>query len=106
VSVRPGQRVSARQPYNNNKANQECRAQRAPVLQRVGQPGEGLGPNISLRYNLHCQRERTDTTGKYLVRRSLRSVQFDFPEGDFIIYRLLVAQPWPERLADPSMRAV
>jgi hypothetical protein len=28
--------------------------------QRVGH----MGPIISLRYNLHCQRERTDTTGE------------------------------------------
>ena len=40
------------------------------------------------------------------VRRAVEGVQFDSREGDFIIYRLLVAQPWPERLADPGMRTV
>ncbi len=37
------------------------------------------------------------------VRRAVGGAHFDSPEGDFIIYRLLVAQPWPERLANPGM---
>jgi hypothetical protein len=40
------------------------------------------------------------------VRRAVGGAYFDSPEGYFIIYRVLVAQPWPERLADPGMRAV
>jgi hypothetical protein len=46
-------------------ANQLRRAQRAPVLQWVRQPGEGLGPiGVSGECYYNCQRERADTTGK------------------------------------------
>lgn len=40
------------------------------------------------------------------IRRTITNTEFDSPEGDFILYRLLVAQPWPERLAGHGMRAV
>ena len=33
-------------------------------------------------------------------------IDFDSPEGDFILYRLAVAQPWAERLACPNMLLV
>ena len=39
------------------------------------------------------------------ARNAFASLVFDSPEGDFILYRLLVAQPWSERLSDPGMRA-
>ena len=40
------------------------------------------------------------------IPRAILNVNFNTPEGDFILYRLLVAQPWPEHLACPGMRAV
>jgi hypothetical protein len=40
------------------------------------------------------------------IRRAICTVDFNSPEGDFILFRLLVAQPWSERLACPDMRAV
>jgi hypothetical protein len=40
------------------------------------------------------------------IRRAICNINFDTPEGDFILYRLLLAQTWPERLACPGMRAV
>ena len=40
------------------------------------------------------------------VRRAAARLDFDSPEGDFVLYRLLVAQPWPERMACPGMRLV
>jgi hypothetical protein len=55
-----------------------------------------------------AQRESAGHTGhSFLLRRIRRAVggaHFDSPEGDFIIYRLFVTQPWPGRLADPGMR--
>jgi len=56
------------------------------------------------------QRDHAGHTGhNFLLRRVRRAfgyVQFDSPDGDFLIFRLLLAQPWSERLADPGMRAV
>ena len=37
---------------------------------------------------------------------AVRNLDFDTTQGDFILYRFLVAQPWPERMAVPGMRAV
>jgi hypothetical protein len=65
---------------------------------------------VTLTRVIGTQRESAGHTGhSFLLRRVRRAVggaHFDSPEGDFIIYRLLVAQPWPERLADPGMRTV
>lgn len=40
--------------------------------------------------------------------RAVRNLDFDTTQGDFVLYRFLVAQPWPERMAvpGPGMRAV
>ena len=40
------------------------------------------------------------------VRRAAVQLDFDSPEGDFVLYRLLVAQPWSERMTCPGMRLV
>ena len=40
------------------------------------------------------------------IRRAMNSLDFDTPEGDFILYRLLLAQPWSERMACPGMHVV
>ena len=37
------------------------------------------------------------------VRQAVPSFDFDSPEGDFVLYRLLVAQPWSLRIAPPAM---
>ena len=37
---------------------------------------------------------------------AVRRAEFDSEQGDFLLYRFLVAQPWSERLAAPGMRAV
>ena len=39
---------------------------------------------------------------------AVRNLDFDTVQGDFVLYRFLVAQPWPERMAvpGPGMRAV
>ena len=37
---------------------------------------------------------------------AVRRADFDSEQGDFLLYRFLVAQPWSERLAAPGMRAV
>jgi hypothetical protein len=39
---------------------------------------------------------------------AVRNLDFDTTQGDFVLYRFLVAQPWPERMAvpGPGMRAV
>ena len=36
----------------------------------------------------------------------MRQVNFSSAQGDFLLYRSLVAHPWPERSALPHMRAV
>ena len=40
--------------------------------------------------------------------RAVRNLDFDTTQGDFVLYRFLVAQPWPERMAvpGPGMRVV
>ena len=59
-----------------------------------------------------CERDRAGrlTGAEYFllrrIRRAITCVAFDTPEGDFIIYRLLLAQPWAERVSSPGMRAV
>jgi len=40
------------------------------------------------------------------IRRAMNSLDFDTPEGDFILYRLLLSQPWSERMACPGMHVV
>ena len=40
------------------------------------------------------------------IRRAILNVDFNSHEGNFILYRLLVAQPWSERHSCPNMRAV
>jgi len=38
------------------------------------------------------------------IRRAAATLDFDSPEGDFILFRLVVGQPWSERMACPGMR--
>ena len=38
--------------------------------------------------------------------RAARHADLNTAQGDFLMYRLLVAHPWPERMALPHMRAV
>ena len=40
------------------------------------------------------------------IRRVTSTLDFNSTEGDFLLYRLLLAQPWPERVAGGGMRAV
>ena len=40
------------------------------------------------------------------IRCAIKNLNFDSPEGDFVLYRLVVAQPWSERMACPGMRSV
>ena len=39
------------------------------------------------------------------IRRAISTVEFNSTEGDFLLHRLLLAQPWPERVAGVGMRA-
>ena len=49
-----------------------------------------------------------DTAASLLsrARRAVHRVDFNTQEGDFLLYRCIVAHPWPERTALPHMRAV
>ena len=38
--------------------------------------------------------------------RAARRADLNTAQGDFLSFRLLVAHPWPERMAQPHMRAV
>jgi len=40
------------------------------------------------------------------ARRAVRRADLNSHQGDFLIYRLLVAHPWPESTARPHMRVV
>ena len=48
-------------------------------------------------------REPTDLLFRR-IRRAAATLDFDSPEGDFILFRLVVGQPWSERMACPGMR--
>ena len=39
------------------------------------------------------------------AERALRRVDFNSPQGDFLLYRFLVVHPWTERMAQPHMLA-
>ncbi len=55
-----------------------------------------------------AQRESAGHSGHIFTtaprRRAVGDTHFDSPA--VMIYRFIVAQPWPERLADPGMRTV
>ena len=38
------------------------------------------------------------------IRRAAADLDFETSEGYFVLYRLLLAQPWPESMATPGMR--
>jgi hypothetical protein len=65
---------------------------------------------VSLADVIERERERAgyerDSLLPDRVRRAITRLDFDSPEGDFLLYRLLVAHPWSERMACPGMPVV
>ena len=105
-----------------------CPAERPTVLDAYHLIAECMHPAIEA-WRISCEaalrRLVTKLTGILLTERdraghdtgvdeilferaacAVRNLDFDTTQGDFILYRFLVAQPWPERMAVPGMRAV
>ncbi len=80
---------------------------RAPVRPLWGHPGRPIPLCDRVQPPPHQRSLEVSARGLIVTLTSVvGGAHFDSPEGDFIIYRLLVAQPWPERLVDPGMRTV
>jgi hypothetical protein len=55
------------------------------------------------------ERDRADRPGLSIFDRAATAVQntdFDSAQGDFLLFRCLVAHPWPERMAAQGMHSV
>ena len=71
----------------------------------------GLGrfvAGLSVRLRSERDRARREPEDRLFARavRAAQRINLDSAQGDFMLYHLLVAHPWPERMALPHMRAV
>ena len=53
----------------------------------------------------NCGREPVDGLLRR-IRCAAARLDFDSPEGDFVLFHLIAAAPWSERVASPGMRLV
>ena len=60
---------------------------------------------IIARERENCGREPVDGL-LHRIRCAAARLDFDSPEGDFVLFHLIAASPWSERVASPGMRLV